>query len=132
LFAPLVCVPPDWSKFSVVCLPTFIVCQVSTALCAVCCTLTVTVPLGLAVCCGPYALIHSRGLLVSVFWLTWTVCPPMFCAANVMPCATCRPPTASPFGTVDAVLNPAAAAACCAAICCAIPCAACARFWIDG
>src|ERR1700744_256088 len=117
LFAPLLGVPCDWLKYSVVCLPTFIVCHVATAFCAVWSTSTVTWPLASTVCAGALALIHRFGL---------------FLASALTPGATCKPPGVNPFGTFDAAAMPAAAAACCAAICCAMPCAACARFWIDG
>ncbi len=113
LFAPLACAPPDWSKFSVVCRPTFMVCQVSTALWPVCLTSTVTPPRPSTDWVGRFAFCHSAEFAIA-------------------PGATCRPPIASPFGTVDGCAAAAAAAACCAAICAAMPCAARARLTIDG
>src|ERR1700743_2708831 len=101
LFVPLVCVPPDWSKLSVVCRPTFIVCHVRMASEPVCFTFTLTVPFAFTVCVGRFALYQSVGLLFT---------------SALTPGATCKPPETSPLGTFDVAPAPAAAA-CCAAIC---------------
>ncbi|GLZ67799.1 hypothetical protein Bcon01_08440 [Burkholderia contaminans] len=79
-------------------------------------TSTFTWPLASTFCVGAFALTHSTGLFVS----------------PDAPAATCSPPGASPFGTVDGSFAAAAAAFCCAAICAAIACAAFPRLRIDG